>query len=84
MGKGRRDRVRGFRLSDPEREVCGRMAALALFMRPEDVRRALRASRKDARAGAAGYDPARHAALLRLLKVAGRGPGVVQSPSSIR
>lgn len=80
MGKERR--VRAFRASDPEREVCRRMAALALFMRGDDLRRALRDSRKSARAGAAGYDPARHAALLRLLKAEARGPRPGHRPSN--
>lgn len=85
MGKGRREqRLRAFRSSDPEREVRGRMAVLALFMRADDLRRALRDSRKSARAGAAGYDPARHTALLRLLKAEARrsGPRAGHRPSN--
>ncbi len=65
-------RLRAFRPGDPETDVRRRMAALAVLLsRPEDLRRALRDSRKAARSGAAGYDPARHAALLRLLAAPG-------------
>lgn len=71
-----RGRLRAFRPSDPERDVRGRMAALAVLMSgPQELRRALRDSRKAARSGAAGYDPARHAALLRLLAAQGRSCG---------
>jgi len=64
-----RGRCRAFRASEPEQDIARRMAGLSLggYSGPA-LQRALRAARRAARAGALGYDPARHAALLRLLK----------------
>lgn len=69
-GWGRHDRLeklRAFRPADAEDQVRQRMAALAVLLsRPAEISRALRDARKAAWGRGAGYDPARHAALLRL------------------
>lgn len=52
------------------------MLGLGVFCEgPAGVARALRHARKAAHAGGAGYDPARHAALLRLQRLGHAGPG---------
>ncbi|OYX13117.1 MAG: hypothetical protein B7Z15_08380 [Rhizobiales bacterium 32-66-8] len=61
--------VRAYRASEPEQDIARSMAALALAgSTGVALQGALRAARRAARAGARGYDPARHAALLRLMK----------------
>lgn len=74
--KGAPSRVRAFRAEDAATMVARRVAALAgLRASPHLVRRALREARKAAWAGAAAYDPARHAALLRVARdMAAEGP----------
>lgn len=63
-------RVRAFRTEDGEAQVQRHMSRLSLFCRgPASLARALREVRKAALAGGAGYDPARHAALLRLSRL---------------
>lgn len=59
-------RIRAFRTFDRESEVVRRMANLSVLLSGAEIRRALRQTRRAARAGERGYDPARHAALLRL------------------
>lgn len=64
-----RGRVRAFTSEDAEARVARHVAGLVLFLaRPEALARALRTMRKAAARGAAGYDPAYHAALLRLTR----------------
>lgn len=61
--------VRAFRCSDREQVVGERTALLGLFLsNPADIARALREVRKAAMNQALHYDPARHAALLRLAR----------------
>jgi len=63
----RLEKLRAFRPADAEDQVRQRMAALAVLLsRPAEISRALRDARKAAWGRGAGYDPARHAALLRL------------------
>lgn len=65
--RGRPEKLRAFRCADAEDEVRQRMAALAVLLsRPAEICRALRDARKAAWGCGTGYDPARHAALLRL------------------
>ncbi|WP_454915143.1 hypothetical protein [Xanthobacter sediminis] len=77
----RAGRIRAFRSEEAEAEVERRRAALALlFTQPQEIERALRDARRAGRAGARHYDPARHAALIRLWRAARRkaaagGPG---------
>lgn len=71
----RAGRIRAFRSEEAETVVERRRAALALlFGQPQEIERALRDARRAGRAGADHYDPARHAALLRLWKAARRPP----------
>lgn len=66
-------RVYAFTCEDPEAQVARHMAGLGILCaRPDMLARALRAVRKAALRGGRGYDPARHAALLRLAR--GRPP----------
>lgn len=63
-------RLRAFRCEDGEAQVRRHMSGLSLFCQgPASLARALREVRKAAHAGRAGYDPARHAALLRLSRL---------------
>ncbi|MEP9354361.1 hypothetical protein ABLE93_12260 [Xanthobacter sp. KR7-65] len=56
-----------FPAEDAETQMARLMPGLAVFCaEAHGLARALRQARKAARVGAAGYDPARHAALLRL------------------
>ncbi|MDQ0503662.1 hypothetical protein QOZ94_000432 [Xanthobacter agilis] len=65
----RAGRIRAFRSEDVEAQLNRRRAALALvFSKPQEIEQALRAARRAARMGALHYDPARHAALIRLWK----------------
>ncbi|WP_296583410.1 hypothetical protein [Xanthobacter sp.] len=67
-GKGRR--AHAFAAEAAEMQVGRLMRGLEVFCEgPAGIARALRATRKAARAGGAGYDPARHAALLRLQRL---------------
>lgn len=71
--RARGGRIRAFRCEDPEAQVERRRLALAvLFPTPDDVERALREARRAGRDGARHYDPARHAALIRLWKARSR------------
>jgi hypothetical protein len=84
----RAGRIRAFRSEDVETQLNRRRAALALvFSKPQEIEQALRAARRAARMGALHYDPARHAALIRLWKdcrgVSGmpeRSPGAMHAP----
>lgn len=69
-GAGKRAAGRhAFAAEDSEAQVARLMPGLAMFCEgPEGLARALRQARKAARAGGRGYDPARHAALLRLAR----------------
>ncbi len=68
--------VRAFRCEEAEAQVERRRVALAVLLStPQDIARALRAARREARMGARGYDPARHAALIRLWKAKGAAKG---------
>lgn len=67
-GKGRR--AHAFAAEAAETQVGRQMRGLEVFCEgPAGIARALRAARKAARAGGVGYDPARHAALLRLQRL---------------
>ena len=91
-GKGRR--AHAFVAEAADVQVGRLMRGLDVFCEgPAGIARALRAARKAARAGSAGYDPARHAALLRLQRLgqkadcarapAGAGAGAgAQRPSN--
>lgn len=69
-------RIRAFRSEGAEEQVMRRQVALSvLFSTRQEIERALRDARRAGRAGARHYDPARHAALIRLWKLAGRGEG---------
>jgi hypothetical protein len=71
-GKGRR--AHAFAAEAAEVQVGRLMRGLEVFCEgPAGIDRALRAARKAARAGGAGYDPARHAALLRLQRLGRTG-----------
>ncbi|MBP2149323.1 hypothetical protein J2126_002046 [Xanthobacter flavus] len=71
-GTGRR--THAFAAEAAEMQVGRLMRGLEVFCEgPEGIARALRQVRKAARAGGAGYDPARHAALLRLQRQARTG-----------
>ena len=90
-GGGARSRIRAFRHDDIRAELERRLSALAHGFEPvaragecpnpllvRRLRRALRAERRAARAGAVGYDLMRHLALARLddaLKRRGRSGG---------
>lgn len=75
----RRPRVRAFRFEEASDQVLRHVPGLALFCGgPAGLARALRQVRKAAWAGEAGYDPARHAALLHLARRARGGAGPVQ------
>lgn len=59
--------IRAFRSFDRESDLLRKMANLSIiFAGTAELHRALRQARRAARAGERGYDPARHAALLRL------------------
>jgi hypothetical protein len=68
--------IRAMRVEDTQQECERRLEAFGLFARVIDkdseagfalrIARALRAERRAARAGAAGYDPVRHLVLVRL------------------
>ncbi len=68
--------IRAMRVEDAERECERRLEAFGLFERVIDrdseagfalrIARALRAERRAARTGGAGYDPVRHLVLVRL------------------
>ncbi|MFG1346268.1 hypothetical protein V5F59_15345 [Xanthobacter autotrophicus DSM 431] len=74
-------RVRGFACEDGEAQVLRLMSGLAPFLgAPAGLARALREARKAARSGAAGYDPARHAALVRLARQGGSARGGEGAP----
>lgn len=62
--------IRAFRSDEKEQEICGRLQILRSFAQesPAPLLAALRAARQAARAGAAGYDPVRHAALCRMVR----------------
>ena len=65
----RSERVYAFTCEDPEAQVRRHMAGLAVVhAAPAALARALRLARKAAFRGGAGYDPARHAALIRLAR----------------
>lgn len=67
--------VRAFRCSDREQAVGERTALLGHFLSsPSDIARALREVRKAAMNQSLHYDPARHAALLRLARMEGGVP----------
>lgn len=70
-GAKRRDRqAHAFAAETADVQVGRLMGGLELFCEgPAGVARALREARKAARSGGAGYDPARHAALLRLQRL---------------
>ncbi|MFG1244703.1 hypothetical protein [Xanthobacter versatilis] len=66
VGSGR---VYAFTCEDPEARVRRHMAGLAIaYGAPAALARALRLARKAAFRGGIGYDPARHAALVRLAR----------------
>ncbi|MFS8035784.1 hypothetical protein ACI7BZ_02275 [Xanthobacter sp. AM11] len=65
--------MRAFRCEEGEAQVQRQMQRLAVFCNgPAGLARALRDVRKAARSGGAGYDPVRHAALLRLMRLKAR------------
>lgn len=67
-------RAHAFAAEEAEAQVGRLMRGLEVFCEgPGGIARALRQARKAARAGSAGYDPARHAALLRLQRQARTG-----------
>ena len=69
-GVGSTRRMRGFCSSGREADIGARMEGLMLMsgVERDRVLSALRAMRRARHGRDAGYDPARHAALLRLLK----------------
>lgn len=69
-GPSRTRRIGGFYSGGREADISARMEGLRLFTQADAARMvaALRAMRRAKNTGSAGYDPARHAALLRLLK----------------
>ncbi len=67
-----RRRMRVFRKMDQEQMVQERTALLGCFLgSPQDIARALRDARKAAMSQHLHYDPARHAALVRLARGSG-------------
>ena len=69
QGTGRR--AHAFAAEAAEVQVGRLMRGLEVFCAgPEGIARALRQARQAAQAGGTGYDPARHAALLRLQRQA--------------
>ncbi|MCG5235160.1 hypothetical protein [Xanthobacter oligotrophicus] len=65
----RSERVYAFTCEDPEAQVRRHMVGLAVaYGAPAALARALRLARKAAFRGGIGYDPARHAALVRLAR----------------
>ncbi|MGQ3676076.1 hypothetical protein ACT6QH_11320 [Xanthobacter sp. TB0139] len=67
--ESRRRPIRAFRSEDAQQLIAQRTDMLHHFrMDPNALARALRASRKAARHRTQHYDPARHAALLRLAR----------------
>lgn len=80
QGPGR-GRVRAFTSEDAEARVARHVTGLAIFLaRPEALARALRTMRKAAARGGAGYDPAYHAALLRLARLKRDGRAATTRP----
>ena len=77
-------RAHAFAAEAADAQVERLMLGLGLFCEgPAAVARALRHARKAARSGGAGYDPARHAALLRLQRLGQTmrgGSGQVRAP----
>lgn len=74
-------RLRAFRSEDGEVQVLRQMFRLSLCCRePAGLARALREVRKAALAGGGGYDPVRHAALLRMSRLK-RRDGTAGGPS---
>lgn len=87
----RRARAHAFTAEDAEAHLRRLMPGLEVFCGgPAGIGRALRHARKAARAGEAGYDPVRHAALARLLRASEGRPrapaagarGQAQRPSN--
>jgi len=69
VGGVRSYRVYAFTCEDPEARVRRHMAGLAIaYGGPAALAQALRLARKAAFRGGIGYDPARHAALVRLAR----------------
>ncbi len=67
---GKNRRAHAFAAEAADAQVGRLMRGLEVFCEgPAGIARALRHARKAARAGGAGYDPARHAALLRLQRL---------------
>lgn len=66
-GRASRARIRGFAAQDRERDITARMETARVFT-AGDPTTALRAARRAAWKGGAGYDPVRHAALCRLAR----------------
>ncbi|MEP9378798.1 hypothetical protein ABLE91_18930 [Aquabacter sp. CN5-332] len=81
-GRTARQRVRGFSSGGREKDIQGRMPALTFLTSsdPQALLSALRAMRRARHARAEGYDPARHAALLRLIK---KAPPLQAAPNRI-
>lgn len=83
-GDGAGRRAHAFVAETAEVHVGRLMRGLVLFCEgPGGIARALRAARKAARAGGAGYDPARHAALLRLQRLEQKAD-FVRAPAGAR
>lgn len=71
-GRTARQRVRGFSSGGREEDIKRRLPALSFLTssEPQAVLSALRAMRRARHGRGDGYDPVRHAALLRLTKKA--------------
>lgn len=69
--------IQAFRSTEKEQEIGGRLRCLGIFDQdsPAPLLAALRAARRAARCGGAGYDPVRHAALCRMVRAEGRRVG---------
>lgn len=85
-GRGKH-RIRAFRAEEPAAAVARRMTALRLgSCGPGDIARALRLARKAALScppGRGGYDPARHAAALRLVRGLAGGRDRARGPAPV-
>ncbi len=78
-----RDRIQGFSSVNREEEIDARVPALAFLTsgEPAAIQAALRAMRRASHVRGSGYDPIRHAALLRLHKM--KAPPVEVAPCAI-
>lgn len=82
-GRPRANRIESFSCGGRESDIGARLEGLLLFTETDKSRAlsALRAMRRAQSLGSGSYDPARHAALLRLLKRTAPPRGAAQKKS---